>query len=121
MRNQQPLHVSRDVDVHQQGTFVSLHLTHGTDSVDMALHEMSAEPIAEFHRPLEVHSRPDAPPADGGSLERSGYRCHDERITFGGAHGQTGAVHSDTFSELQIAPRRPDAELPSRISVADRF
>src|SRR4051812_3274756 len=75
------------------------------DAIDVAEHEVPAKPIAERHRPLEVHRVAFLPLSKRRSGDR--FRAHVRRETaFGGSDGrQTYAVDGDAGALRQ--PRKP--------------
>ena len=85
------------------------------DAVDMALHEVSAEPVADFNRALEVYSLAGAPSTDRRPAE---CRLHGRDGEPAGAvreHGQASAVDRDAFAVAEIRVARFNTELATSI------
>src|SRR5262249_2213115 len=81
------------------------------DSIDMPLHHMPAEPVADPQCPFEIDPATGLACAKGGPIER----CHDhmnvEGSRAGSGHRETRAVHRDALTQFDIGPRRFDLEL----------
>ena len=92
----------------------------GADRVDVALHEVAAEPVGEPHRAFEVHAVADRQRADRGAGERLGDGIRGEAPLAQRHHGEAAAVHRDRRAELGVVEHRGGRELQAR-AVLDRL
>src|SRR6185369_16995980 len=75
-------------------------------TVDMAGHDMPAEPVRQPHSPLKVHLITGSEPAKPGSVQ--GFRRHierEERTRSNACHGKTCSVHCHRVADLELRRR----------------
>jgi hypothetical protein len=94
---------------------MSANVFYRRDTVDVALHEVPAEPVAKAHRALEVDSPTHTPVADRRTLERRRDGGDSEPVRPELANRQTSAIHRNAFpfDDVRVAAR--DAELAPSI------
>ena len=75
---------------------------HRADAVHVPLHEVAPEPVAEAHRPLEVHAAPGLPVAE----VRAAVAPHQPRLA-----GAAGAEHRDqACAAVEARPEGGESE-----------
>jgi hypothetical protein len=104
--------LARDLHVDQGVVAAVTNVTHGPHAVHVPLHQVPAEPVADLHRPLQVHPTPRLEPAEGGAAEGGGHRLHREAVRVQLHHRLAGAVHRHAVAERQplAHPGRPHGE-----------
>src|SRR5689334_2111058 len=115
VRDHQRLEVLGQADVDEQRVGAPLDALHRADAVDMALHHVSAEAVAEAERALEVHPPAGFPRADGGAIEGRDDRRDGEPASAVLAHGEAGAVHRDALARGEPDVPRRNAQLAPRL------
>src|SRR2546429_51842 len=82
------------------------------DAVDMALHDVAAQTVAELERPLDVQATAERQPAERRARERLRRDVGHEPRPRAAHDGQAGAVDRDALAEgkPRERPRRGDRE-----------
>src|SRR5439155_27330268 len=92
----------------------ALHSGNNTNTIDMALHDMSAKPVTRPQGALEIQSCSFFPIANRGALERGGDSSDIKPTSAEFANRQTRAVHGDAFAGLEVTERSANSKLAPR-------
>src|SRR5829696_7163704 len=103
----------------QQGVVAPAHLLDDAHRVDVALHQVPAQPVAEPHCALEVDPAPGVPGADRRTLYFGEYGDHREPSRAVVAHREARAVHRDALAGCEPEVPRQDAQLAPRLRTLD--
>ena len=79
---------------------------HGSDAIDVALHDVAAEPVGRLEGALEVYSLARRPIAHCRPAQCSNDRRNREAAIGAIVHGQAGAVDGDAFAILEVVVAR---------------
>jgi hypothetical protein len=91
----------------------------GRDAVYVALHEVTAEPVANLEGALEVHSTTDTPITHRRTPERRLDGGDGEPPVAVRQHGQARAIDGDALAVGQVAVPTFDAQLAPRAGHGD--
>ena len=108
--HEQFVDVGRDVDVDEPGVAAPLDVAHGADAVDVSLHDVAAEPVADRERAFEVEPGAHRPRADRRAIERRHDRGDAEPAVPVRAHREAGAIAGDALARRDPLVWRRDDE-----------
>ena len=108
----------RNREVHHDGILPPRHRPHRPQAIHVALHDVSAEPVADPERALQVDPVPDGRVGEAGPVERGVHDVDGEPAAARPHHREAGAVDRDALAALDAAERRGDDELESAPRIA---
>src|SRR5450759_2099184 len=105
-------------DINEECVATPLDGCHDTDTVDVALHDVSTEPVTHPQRPLEIDACSFLPIANRGTPERGHYRGGVKPAGAEFANGKAGAIYSDALAIPDVGELGANAKLASGIGLS---